>query len=351
MLIFRPLSLSTLLLLLILPTQTTADLALLPTRDAAKDMSWVQLEQIFKEGTIDEGIPEGFSYGYVLVNPTYHGLFQRAADRFWNGKRFILKSGEICHGRDCGQKAVVYNYLSATGHVNWQEIPGIAFIGHLEDAEPHPAPLQLVDKPSVLIDYHRVGGGFDEMRLVNSKERIYLGRGTDWLIPELLAYFVIQFYDTPQKKELALGTLCYYQARESAYLDAGAAEGPDPKQVVQAMPGGGWKWKGLEGGGRRERVYGWEARRRRIELSGDVGATGRTPSRGREERGRENGRGLSLEWGRRVSYMYEAKERIIYVKRKMGNAMIEEKRKRVQGRIYIQVDYHGKEKRTDNDRE
>jgi len=49
--------------------------------------------------------------------------------------------------------------------------------------------------------------------------------------------------------------------------------------------------------------------------------------------------------------MDEAKERIINVKRKTENTMIEEERKRVQGRIYIRVDYHGKEKRKHSDRE
>lgn len=246
-LVLCPFFLSTLLLLLVLPTPTTAHLALLPTRDAARSMTWAQLEQIFKEGTIDEGIPEGFAYGYSVINPTYHGVIQWAADRFWNGKRFEVQAGENCRGRDCGQKATVFNYITATDHVNWQEIPGVAFIGRLKDADPSLAPLQVDDKPSVLIDYHRIGGTYAEIRLVNSKEHIYLGRGIDWLIPDTLAYFVLQFYDAPQQKEIALGTRCYYQARESAYLAAGATEMPDPKQVVQATPGGGWTWKGLKG--------------------------------------------------------------------------------------------------------
>lgn len=239
--------LSTLLFPLVLPTPAAADLALLPNRDAARSMSWAQLEQIFKEGTIDEGIPEGFAYGYGLINPTYHGVIQWAADKFWNGKRFEVQSGENCHGRDCGQKATVFNYITATDHVNWQEIPGVAFIGRLKDADPSLASLQVDNKPSVLIDYHRIGATYDEIRLVNSKERIYLGRGIDWLIPDTLAYFVLQFYDAPQQKEIASGTHCYYQARESAYMAAGATEIPDPTQILQAMPGGGWKWKGLKG--------------------------------------------------------------------------------------------------------
>jgi len=209
-------------------------------------MTWAQLDQIFKEGTIDEGIPEGFSYGYGLVNPSYPGFYQSAADMFWNGKRFEAKSGENCHGRDCGKKGVVFNYLSVVDHVNWQEIPGAALIGQLKDGDPSLAPLQLDDKPSVLIDYHRVGGSYDELRLVNSKERIYLGRGLDWLMPEVLAYFVIQFYDTPERKELALGTRCYYQARESARLAAGATEGSDREQILQATPENSWKWEGLD---------------------------------------------------------------------------------------------------------
>ncbi|GAB5037593.1 Hypothetical protein NocV09_09000150 [Nannochloropsis oceanica] len=234
------------LLLLVFLTPANADLALLPTRDAARRMTWAQLDQIFKEGTIDEGIPEGFSYGYGLVNPSYPGFYQRAADMFWNGKRFEAKSGENCHGRDCGQKGVVFNYLSVVDHVNWQEIPGAALIGQLKDGDPSLAPLQLDDKPSVLIDYHRVGGSYDELRLVNSKERIYLGRGLDWLMPEVLAYFVIQFYDTPERKELALGTRCYYQARESARLAAGTTEGSNREQILQATPENSWKWEGLD---------------------------------------------------------------------------------------------------------
>jgi len=243
-LVLSPLFLLTFLLLLVLPTPATADFALLPTRDAAKGMSWAQLEHIFKEGTIDEGLPQGFSYGYALINPTYSGAIQVAADIFWKGKRLEVKSGENCLGRDCGQMGVVLNYLGASDHVHWQEMPGIAYVGRLKDIKPSLEPLQLDDKLSVIVDYQNGGGG-DEIRLVNSKERIYLGRGVDWTSPQLYAYFVLQFYDTPQKVELAFGTPYYHHARERAYIAAGAPEGPDPKQVVQATPG-------RERGGRRE---------------------------------------------------------------------------------------------------
>jgi hypothetical protein len=239
-----PFFLSTLLLLLFLPMPTTADLALLPTRDAARSMSWAQLEHIFKEGTIDEGIPESFSYGYALVNPAFSGAIQVAADIFWKGKRLEVKSGENCYGRDCGQMGVVLNYLGASDRVQWQEMPGIAYIGQLKDIKPSLEPLQLDDNMSIIVDYQNGGG--DELRLVNSKERIYLGRGVDWVSPQLYAYFVLQFYDTPQKVELAFGTPHYYQARERAYLAAGATQGPDPLQMVQAMPDtgreGGFKY-------------------------------------------------------------------------------------------------------------
>lgn len=260
LLLLSPLLFHTLLLLVYLSTPAAADLALLPTRDAARGMSWAQLEQIFKEGTIDEGLPEGFSYGYALVNPTYSGALQVAADMFWKGKRLEVKSGENCRGRDCGQMGVVLNYLGASDRVHWQEMPGIAYIGQLKDIKPSLEQLQLDDKLSVIVDYQNGGGG-DELRLVNTKERIYLGRGVDWTNPQLYAYFVLQFYDTPQKVELAFGTPYYHHTRERAYTAAGATEGPNPKQVVQATPnrerGGGWEWGegetgvmvGLSGGG------------------------------------------------------------------------------------------------------
>lgn len=261
-----------LLYALFLPTPIAADLALLPTRDAARGMSWEQLEHIFKESTIDEGIPEGYSYGYALVNPTFSGAIQVAADIFWKGKRLEVKSGENCHGRDCGQMGVVLNYLGASNRVQWQEMPGIAYIGQLKDIKSSLEPLQLDDNLSIIVDYQNGGG--DELRLVNSKERIYLGRGVDWVSPQLYAYFVLQFYDVPQKVELSFGTAHYHQARERAYLAAGATQGPDPMQVVQAIPDTGREREGglitrksekvaaigLLSGGKTTTIVGSEAR-------------------------------------------------------------------------------------------
>jgi len=221
-----------------LESEADGNLTLLPTREAARAMSWTQLEEIFKQGSIDEGIPEGFSYGYALINPKYPDAIQVAADIFWKGKRLQVQSGENCPGHDCGQVGVVLNYLGANDRVHWQEMPGIAYIGHLKDIKPSLEPLQLDDKPSIIVDYQNGGGG-DEIRLVHSEERIYLGRGVDWTNPQLYAYFVLQFYDSPQRVELALGTPAYYQARERAYVAAGATSQPHPSHLIQAVPEGG----------------------------------------------------------------------------------------------------------------
>ena len=208
-----------------------------------------------------------------------------AADIFWKGKRLEVKSGENCHGRDCGQMGVVLNYLGASDRVHWQEMPGIAYIGQLKDIKPSLEQLQLDDKLSVIVDYQNGGGG-DELRLVNSNERIYLGRGVDWTNPQLYAYFVLQFYDTPQKVELAFGTPYYHHEREMAYLAAGASEGPDPKRVVQATPdrgrGGGLGWGkgetglmvGLSGGGETTVVERLGARLRGAMRGGGGGMGG-----------------------------------------------------------------------------
>lgn len=133
---------------------------------------------------------------------------------------------------------VVLNYLGTSDRVTWQEMPGIAYIGQLRDIKPSLEVLQVDEKPSVIVDY-RNGGGGDELRLVNAKERIYLGRGVDWLpgaTPSLFAYFILQFYDHPQLIELALGTPLYYKAREAMWEAAGAEEKKAQLKVVQATP-------------------------------------------------------------------------------------------------------------------
>lgn len=184
-------------------------------------MSFTQLEEIFKQATIDEGIPEGASYGYAMVDPSLPGAtnMQVVADVMWKGKRLEVVQGENCRGRDCGQEGVVINFLGSGERVTWQEMPGIAYIGHLKDIKPSLEVLQLDEKPSVIVDY-RNGGGGDELRLVNAQERIYLGRGTDWIGatgPRIFAYFVLQFVEEPKALELSWVGPAYQRLRKEMY--------------------------------------------------------------------------------------------------------------------------------------
>jgi hypothetical protein len=50
------------LLLTFLPSQVTG-VNVLRNRAAARTKSWVELEEIFRQGTVEGGIPEGYSYG------------------------------------------------------------------------------------------------------------------------------------------------------------------------------------------------------------------------------------------------------------------------------------------------
>ena len=61
----RTLSLSLLFSLSLLLTLTpqAASVNVLRNRAAARSKSWVELEEIFRQGTVEGGIPEGYSYG------------------------------------------------------------------------------------------------------------------------------------------------------------------------------------------------------------------------------------------------------------------------------------------------
>ena len=37
----------------------------------ARLMRWNQLEEVFLQGTLEEGIPEGYSYGHVMLDPNF----------------------------------------------------------------------------------------------------------------------------------------------------------------------------------------------------------------------------------------------------------------------------------------
>jgi hypothetical protein len=156
----------------------------------ARAMSTYQLEQIFKQGTIEQGLPVGYGYGYAMV-VGFRPFMQIGAAALWHGKKFEVTSGNNCPGQ-CGQRGVIHNVLT-TGE-SW---PAYAYIGHFSDVNPVLKGLQLDNKLSVIVDYGNGGG--DEIRLVNSEKRLYLGRGNDHNNQDrLFAYFTLQFFDEPQ---------------------------------------------------------------------------------------------------------------------------------------------------------
>lgn len=95
----------------------------------ARQMSWAQLDALFRSGGIEGGIPAGYTYGYALVNPKFPG-WQVMADAYWHGKHFEVM-GKDCEAgagvikKGCG---VVTNYLSLVPRdkrTYFQEMPGL----------------------------------------------------------------------------------------------------------------------------------------------------------------------------------------------------------------------------------
>lgn len=129
------------LVLLLLATgamAATASNPLLHHPDDARRLSWAQLDQVFRAGTIEGGIPSGYTYGYCIVNPAFPG-WQGLADAYWHGKHFqVLFEGdpeEDCTAgaaagiKGCGgPRGVVTNYLSLWPQDQrnyYQEMPGL----------------------------------------------------------------------------------------------------------------------------------------------------------------------------------------------------------------------------------
>lgn len=79
----------------------------------------------------------------------------------WHGKRFEVVSGQNCPGKDCGAKGteadlldyapwmvaraesvcvpplpgIIFNLMGA-GPIQWENMPGITYIGHFRDVDP-----------------------------------------------------------------------------------------------------------------------------------------------------------------------------------------------------------------------
>lgn len=90
-----------LLLLLQLAAVTVAAAAapapakpLLRQSDDARHMTWAQLDEAFRGGAIEGGIPSGYAYGFCVVNPAFPG-WQTLADNYWHGKHFQVR-GSFC---------------------------------------------------------------------------------------------------------------------------------------------------------------------------------------------------------------------------------------------------------------
>lgn len=106
--------------------------------DDARRMNWAQLDQIFRGGMIEGGIPSGHTYGYCIVNPAF-SEWQRLADAYWHGKHFqqlfAADPNEDCTAgaaagiKGCGgPRGIVTNYLSLLPRdtrVYYQEMPGL----------------------------------------------------------------------------------------------------------------------------------------------------------------------------------------------------------------------------------
>lgn len=178
-------------LLTFVPAAQVAAVNVLRTRAEARSLSWQQLEDVFRQGTVEEG----YSYGYVLVSDQWPQVTQLISNTFWHGKRFVIDTPTVGH---------ITNTMG-NGLVNVQTMPGDLYVGHLEDIRPDLKALQLDRKPSLIVDYGNGGG--DEIRLVNSKKRIYLGRGTDWApapYAKIFGYFVLQLFDRPRAMEFTV---------------------------------------------------------------------------------------------------------------------------------------------------
>ena len=126
-------------LLLLLATAAAAPAKpLLRQPEDARHMTWAQLDEVFRGGTINGGIPSGYTYGFCVVNPVYPG-WQTLADNYWHGKHFEVLF-EADPSEDCtastaagikgcgGPRGVVTNYLSMLPRdqrVYYQEMPGL----------------------------------------------------------------------------------------------------------------------------------------------------------------------------------------------------------------------------------
>lgn len=126
---------------LLLPLATAAAgpaKPLLRQPEDAWHMTWAQLDEVFRDGTIHGGIPSGYTYGFCVVNPAYPG-WQTLADKYWHGKHFEVLF-EADPSEDCtasaaagikgcgGPRGVVTNYLSLLPRdqrVYYQEMPGL----------------------------------------------------------------------------------------------------------------------------------------------------------------------------------------------------------------------------------
>jgi hypothetical protein len=63
------LALFNLLLLVAAAAPNKASLPRLHHPDDARRMSWAELDALFISGSIEGGIPVGYTYGFALVNP------------------------------------------------------------------------------------------------------------------------------------------------------------------------------------------------------------------------------------------------------------------------------------------
>lgn len=112
------------LLLLLLPAiiiGSSSAAPLLRHFDDATGLTPEQLDALFKNATIEGGLPTGYARGYPIVNPN-HPHLQTLAANHWHGKHFEVLS-------DKGpERGVVLNYITLVPRDEKafiQEVPGV----------------------------------------------------------------------------------------------------------------------------------------------------------------------------------------------------------------------------------